>query len=525
MSLTRRQFLWTTAAASLYSPLAPNGVEGLLAQEGREAAAAGARFQHGIASGDPLDDRVIIWTRVTARDPSPTQRVNVRWRLGSDPELRRVIASGMAETSATRDYTVKVDVGGLMAGATYYYAFDTDGEQSPIGRTKTFPVGGAQRLRFALVSCSNYPAGFFNVYAEIAKRPDLDAVVHVGDYIYEFGEGEYGVGKAINRIPEPPREAVTLADYRARYATYRADADLQAAHRLFPFIAVWDDHEIANDAWMAGAINHNPERGEGDWAARKAGAYKAYLEWMPIRESSDSGIHLYRTFPFGGLADLVMVDTRALRDRQVASTDAAALADPQRTLMGAAQEAWMFEQLRGSHRANRPWTLLGQQVMFASITPPGTRVTNTDAWDGYQAQRTRVLDFLESERMRNLVILTGDAHSSWGFDVPRTPWSGYRPQNGAGSLAVEFVTPAISSPPPGMFSSTNGEEAAAAVRVALPHLRYLDGVRRGYTLIEVTPALVRANWYYSPDVRIHSDLEVAGGAVVCERGSAHLQPA
>lgn len=516
MSLTRRQFLWTTAAASLSVRL--------LAQERAETAAAGPRFQHGVASGDPLGDRVIIWTRVTPRDPSPTTPVTVRWRVGSDAELRRVVSSGIAETSAARDYTVKVDAGGLTAGGTYYFAFDVDGEQSPIGRTKTFPIGGAQRLRFALVSCSNYPAGFFNVYAAIAKRLDLDAVVHVGDYIYEFAEGEYGVGKEINRLPEPPREAVTLADYRTRYATYRTDPDLQAAHRLHPFIAVWDDHEIANDAWMNGAINHNPERGEGDWAARKAGAYKAYLEWMPIRESSETGVHLYRTFRFGGLADLVMLDTRALRDRQAASSDARALADPARTLMGAAQEAWMFDQLRASQRANTPWTLLGQQVMFASITPPGARVTNTDAWDGYQAQRTRVLDFLERERMRNLVILTGDAHSSWGFDVPRNPWGGYRPQTGQASLAVEFVTPAISSPPPGMFSSPNGDDAAAAVRVALPHLRYLDGVRRGYVVVDATPAHVQASWYYSPDVRIRSDAEVAGGSVVTERGSAHLQP-
>ena len=423
-----------------------------------------------------------------------------------------------------RDFTVKVDAAGLLPGTTYYYAFDIDGEQSPIGRTKTFPVSGAERMRVALVSCSNYPAGFFNVYAGIAKRTDLDAIVHVGDYIYEFGEGEYGGGAAINRVPQPPRESVTLADYRARYATYRTDPDLQEAHRLFPFVAVWDDHELANDAWAGGAVNHNPEKGEGDWATRKAAGYKAYLEWMPIRESSEPGIHLYRTFRFGTLADLVMLDTRGLRDKQVANNDGAGLADPKRTLMGAAQEAWMFDQLRASQRANTPWTLLGQQIMLAPISLPGTRPTNTDGWDGYPAQRGRVLDFIERERIRNLVVLTGDAHSSWGFDIPRNPWNGYR-ATGEGSLAVELVTPAISSPPPLMFSSTNGNEAAAAVRVALPHLKYLDGVRRGYVVLDVTPTLVRADWYYSPDVRVHSDAEVAGGSLVCERGSAHLQPA
>jgi alkaline phosphatase D len=292
VSLTRREFLWATAAASLTFPA--------LAQERRETAAAGPRFQHGVASGDPLSDRVIIWTRVTPRDLSSPQPIQLRWRVGTDPELRTVVSRGTVETNGERDYTAKVDVAGLLPGRPYFYTFDVDGEQSPVGRTRTFPAM-ADRMRFALVSCSNYPAGYFNVYAAIARRPELDAVVHVGDYIYEFAEGEYGAGAAINRVPQPTREAVVLADYRARYATYRTDPDLQEAHRLFPFLAVWDDHELANDAWAGGAINHNPEKGEGDWATRKAAAYKAYLEWMPIRESSEPAIHLYRTFRFGAV--------------------------------------------------------------------------------------------------------------------------------------------------------------------------------------------------------------------------------
>jgi alkaline phosphatase D len=513
VSLTRREFLWATAAASLTLPA--------LAQERRETAAAGPRFQHGVASGDPLSDRVIIWTRVTPRDLSSPQPIQLRWRVGTDPELRTVVSRGTVETNGERDYTAKVDVAGLLPGRPYFYTFDVDGEQSPVGRTKTFPVM-ADRMRFALVSCSNYPAGYFNVYAAIARRPELDAVVHVGDYIYEFAEGEYGAGAAINRIPQPMHEAVVLADYRARYATYRTDPDLQEAHRLFPFLAVWDDHELANDAWAGGAINHNPEKGEGDWATRRAAAYKAYLEWMPIRESSESAIHLYRTFRFGALADLVMLDTRALRDRQVANNDAAGLADPKRTLMGAAQEGWMFDQLRGSQRAGTSWTLLGQQIMFSTITLPGTRPTNTDAWDGYPAQRERVFDFVAREQIRNLVILTGDAHSSWGFDIPRYPWNGYQPASGTGSLAVELVTPAISSPPPSMFTSANGSDAAAAVRVALPHLKYLDGAHRGFIVVELTPQRMKADWFFSPDVRVRSNAELAGGSLVCERGSAHL---
>jgi len=349
--------------------------------------------------------------------------------------------------------------------------------------------------------------------------------VHVGDYIYEFAEGEYGVGAAIDRVPEPPREAVTLADYRLRYATYRTDPDLQEAHRQFPFLLIWDDHEITNDAWRNGGINHNPEKGEGSYATRKAAAYKAYLEWMPIRESADPGIHLYRAFRFGTLVDLVMIDTRGLRDRQVGGANTAALTDPRRTLLGPAQETWLFDQIRASQRAGTPWTLLGQQVMFARLTPPGATVTNTDAWDGYQAQRDRVLDFLEREKVRNLVILTGDAHSSWGFDIARNPWNGYRAGTGEGSLATELVTPAISSPPPNTFGTGDGREMAAALRVALPHLKLVDGTHRGYLVVDITERIMRADWYFVPGVRVRSDLEMPGGSLVCERGSAHLQPA
>jgi alkaline phosphatase D len=244
---------------------------------------------------------------------------------------------------------------------------------------------------------------------------------------------------------------------------------------------------------------------------------------MPIREVRGGGIHLYRTFHFGGLVDLVMLDTRSLRDRQVSNRDAEALANPDRTLLGAVQEAWLFDQLRESQRAGTRWTLLGQQVVFSTISLPGMPVTDADAWDGYPAQRARVLDFVDREQMRNLVVLTGDAHSSWGFDVPRSPWSGYRPASGEGSLAVELVTPAISSPPPTMFTSANGSNAAAAIRVAFPHLKCLDGVHRGYLIVDVTAALLSASWYFTPDVRVQSYEEIAGPTLVCERGSQHLQ--
>lgn len=486
--------------------------------------AASAVFPHGVASGDPLADRVILWTRVTPADGGASMPVvDVRWRIARDPALAQAVAQGTVRTTGERDFTVKVDAGGLRPGRPYYYAFETGGERSPVGRTRTLPAGAVDRVRLASVCCSNYPAGFFNVYRCLANREDLDAIVHVGDYIYEFENGVYGDGSGLLRIPEPRREAVTLSDYRIRYATYRTDPDLQEAHRRHPFIVVWDDHELANDAWAGGAVNHNPDQGEGDWATRKAAAYRAYLEWMPIRESPGPGFRLYRSFRFGTLADLVMLDTRALRDRQVPTTDLEALVDPKRAVLGATQEAWLFNQLRSSQRAATLWRVLGQQIMFSRVVPPGRPVLTSDTWEGYQAPRDRILDFLAAERVQDVVILSGDLHSSWAFDVPRNPWNGYRGATGEGSLAVELLAPAISSPP--LFTDPALRERSVLLRALLPHLKFLEGESRGYILIDVTRTRMRGEWYFVPSVLERSAAETRAASFVCERGSAHLAQA
>jgi alkaline phosphatase D len=359
------------------------------------------------------------------------------------------------------------------------------------------------------------------VYRCVANRADLDAVVHVGDYIYEFENGRYGDGAGLLRIPEPQREAVSLSDYRIRYATYRSDPDLQEAHRQHPFIAVWDDHEVTNDAWSGGASNHNPEQGEGDWPTRQAAAYRAYLEWMPVREAPGAGIHLYRSFRFGSLLDLIMLDTRGLRDQQ--ANDLAALIDPTRTMLGAAQEAWLFDELRSSQRAGTTWRLLGQQVLFARVTPPGWPVLSSDLWDGYQAARDRVLDFLATENVRDVAVLSGDLHSSWALDIARDPWRQYQPATGEGSLAVELLTPAISSPP--LFATPSMRERAPLLRTFLPHLKFLDGDNRGYVLIDLTPKQIRADWYHVPTVLERTDAETRAASFVCEKGSSRLVPA
>lgn len=509
MPLTRRQFLWSAAASAAAWPH--------LFHAQSPAPGSSNLFRHGVASGDPLTDRVVLWTRVT---PPAAMPVDVRWRVATDAAFTQVIGTGTIQTSADRDFTVKVDAGGLQPGRPYFYAFEANGEQSPVGQTKTLPSGTVDRVRLAVVACSNYPAGYFNVYRCVANRPDLDAVVHLGDYIYEFENGVYGDGTGLLRIPEPRREAVSLSDYRIRYATYRSDPDLQEAHRLLPFITVWDDHELTNDAWSGGAANHNPTEGEGDWPTRRAAAYRAYLEWMPIREAGGPDIRLYRNFRFGSLADLLMLDTRGLRDQQVTPDNLAGLADTSRSLLGAPQETWLFDQLRGSQKAGTGWRLLGQQIMFSRLSFPGRPVPLADTWDGYQAARERVLERIATEKIGNVAILAGDIHSSWAFDVPRNPWDGYTGASGQGSLAVELIAPAISSPP--LFTDPLIRERAPALRAFLPHLKFLEGESRGYVLLDITRNQLRGDWYYVPGVLERSPAEKRGASFVCERDSTRL---
>ncbi len=511
MPLSRRRFIGAAAATAAAWPL--------LVHAQAPAESPGRLFRHGVASGDPLTDRVILWTRVTTpATRSAIGPVAVTWQLAADERLTRVVARGEATASPDRDFTVKVDAAGLEAGRTYYYAFDAGGERSPIGRTKTLPARGVDRLRLASISCANYPAGYFNVYRCLANRPDIDVVVHLGDYIYEFADGVYGDGTEIGRLPLPAGEAVTLADYRLRYATYRSDIDLQDAHAQHPFIAVWDDHELANDAWLGGAGNHDPS--EGDWATRRAAAYKAYVEWMPIREAAGPDIRLYRQFRFGELADLLMLDTRGLRDRQLPGATAEELGATGRSLLGAEQEAWLFDGLKRSQSDRTTWRLLGQQVLFTPMTPPMLPVLNADVWDGYPAARARVFDMLARERITDVAILTGDLHSSWALDVPRSPWFGYTAQSAAGSVAVELVTPAISSPP--LFADAKLREQAGALRAVSPHLKYLEGESRGYMLIDLTRERLQADWYFVPGVASRSAAESKAATFVCERGSARL---
>jgi len=467
-----------------------------------------------VASGDPLADRVILWTRVT---PSEAVSVvlEVQWRVATDVDLEDVVSEGSALTDETRDYTLHVDVGGLSENTTYYYQFRAYGLTSVRGRTKTLPGNSSERMRFGVASCANYPAGFFNVYGLLAEA-DVDLILHLGDYLYEYENLRFGDGSAIGRLPDPPKEVVSLDEYRRRHAQYKTDPDLQQLHRQHPFIAIWDDHEVANDAFGTGAGNHQAAS-EGDFATRKASALRAYREWMPIR-TSEPPERIFRSFACGDLLDLVMLDTRLTgRDQQVDRCDTEALAAPARQLLGAEQENWLAEQLTQSQARGARWRLIGQQVMFAPLLRSASGcVQNPDQWDGYAASRARVLDLLRARQIDNVVLLTGDMHSAWALDVAEDPFdpARYDPATGAGSELVEFVTPAISSPAAGL--------PEARLLELHPHLKFTDQTRQGYVLLDVTRERVLGEWYFSATVREPSAEVVLGAAFQTLAGEPHL---
>ena len=476
-------------------------------------------FRHGVASGDPLADRVVIWTRVTPREVPGAE--SVAWMVSRDERFTQVVAKGAVVTSATRDYTVKVDVSQLQPGNTYYYRFESRGERSTVGRTRTLPPNDVARVRLGVVSCSNLPQGYFNSYACLANRHDLDAILHLGDYLYEYAEGQYGDGMRLGRAPVPNKEMVLLEDYRLRHAQYKADPDSQAIHAAHPFITIWDDHEFTNNTWRGGAQNHNPDQGEGEWTARRVAAQQAYFEWMPIREDAPTlQGRIYRTFRFGNLATVFMLDTRVVgRDLQVGRKDTALIESASRQLLGAEQEAWLAEQFVSAVRNKTTWNVLGQQVMFAPQTPTGTLAGNSDSWDGYRGARARVFDMIERAKVSNLAVLTGDVHSSWAFDLPRDPFGGYDKATGKGSIGVEFAGTSVTSP---SNVGREGQQQLDDLIAARPHLHYVDGRYRGYYIVDLTRQRLQADYYAVATIEERSSKERFEAGFITESGGNHL---
>ena len=480
-----------------------------------------ALFRHGVASGDPARDGAVLWTRATSPEPSAPD-VPLRWHVATSPQGEPV-RSGRTTARAARDHTAKVEVTGLRPGRDHWFRFETEsGRRSPVGRFRTLPVGDTPDLVLAVVSCQLYPGGFFNAFQAIAALDRLDAVVHLGDYIYEYGPTGYGgeIGRRIGRIPEPPHETVTLADYRVRHAQAKADPDLQAAHARAAFICVWDDHETANDSWTGGAENHQPAT-EGSWPARKAAAMQAYFEWMPIRDPRPGRPweRINRSFDFGDLATLAMVETRLLaRSLQVASKGevpdpseyAAMIAErarPERELLGPDQQRWLEGTLARSRRQGKPWQLLGNQVVMARVNGPDLerqlgpdryRATlaklsepyrsripaavasyraglpfNLDSWDGYPPARERLYASFARAGVQP-IVLSGDSHAAWANDLA----------DASGRLAAaEFGATAITSPSYGDLLPGIG----ALIADASPEVRWCDQDAKGFLHLTLTP--------------------------------------
>ena len=486
MSVSRRSFFRAAVSAAVLAP----GLSACVT-DGKAVSEAVA-FDHGVASGDPLQDRVIIWTRVN----TSAVTIEVSWEMATDATFSEVVASGTLLTDDKRDHTVKVDVTGLTSDSEYFYRFNCQNIYSITGRTKTLPDGSPEQYSLAVVSCSNFPQGYFNAYQCVAQRDDVDVVLHLGDYIYEYANGEYGDGTALGRVPRPNRETVSLADYRERYACYREDEDLMAAHARHPFIVVWDDHEFANNTWIKGAENHGPD--EGDWSERRIAATQAYFEWMPIRKSvSDRQQRIYRSFQFGDLFDLIMLDTRSVgRDQQLEREEVELINAKERSLLGTTQEYWLAGELAASKENDTLWRLLGQQVVMSQVFNRKGQLANTDAWDGYPACRQRIYEQLQRDNIQNNVVLTGDVHSSWANDLALNPFdtSSYNAKTGEGSVAVEFVTPAVSSP--GIAQKTEADETALALVNKHPHIKYADLWHRGYLIVEINRQRIVGNWYH-----------------------------
>ena len=447
-----------------------------------------APFYHGVASGDPLDDRVILWTRVT---PVIDTVVSVTWKVATDTAFKNVVRQGQVTTDYTKDYTVKVDADGLQPGVTYYYYFSALGRNSLIGRTRTMPGMNVSHLRFAVVSCTNYQMGYFNGYKRIAERNDVDAVLHLGDYIYEYPLYDYGYTAAVNRVHRPANEIITLDDYRIRHNFYKLDPDLRAVHQQTPFITIWDDHEIANNTWEHGAANHDSTT-EGDFETRKQSAIRAYLEWMPIRHPDYThNAKIYRQFSFGKLANVLMLDTRVEnRDKQAVSANDPVLQDTSRRLIGDVQRQWLFDKLDQSPAT---WQILGNQVMFSEYG------TDLDTWTGYPTERQKVMDKLYALGHKNNVILTGDSHRSWAWDLADKPFDTafYQPFTGRYTAGVEIATPSVASPNRDEGSpGTSQEPTRQALYNANPHLRYNDQDNHGYVMLDVTAGKVQADFFF-----------------------------
>jgi alkaline phosphatase D len=452
-------------------------------------------FYHGVASGDPLTDRVIIWTRVT----TDTASLQVKWRVARDTMMQNIVAQGVFTTDASRDYTVKVDVTGLQPDTYYYYEFEALGRYSQRGRTKTTPVGNVANYRIAVVNCSNYSFGYFNAYDAIRKRNDVDFVIHLGDYIYEDGlrTGPNAID-TLKRRTFPEYDAYDLVSYRQRYAWYRLDPSLLELHQQFPMVVIWDDHEFANDAFADTSAYHYPAT-QGTWAARKETAIRVYKEWIPMREDTSRSNIINFQQKIGNLADIIYTENR-IEKKDVNSSqqgldlitnvDNLEFDTPDKPMHGVRQMEWMSQQLKNS---TATWKVLANQVVFASFVYKQTILGlsfpwhSAAGWDIYPLERKQILDTINQYNIKNMVVLSGDIHVAMAFDIPNgvTP---YNPSTGEGSAGVEFVGDNVVNG--GLFG---GQQSYMYSNNQ--HLKYVNPNSTGYFVVDLTPTSACADYW------------------------------
>ncbi|TCS43170.1 alkaline phosphatase D family protein [Reinekea marinisedimentorum] len=555
-TLSRREFVRISAMGAGAAVLSV-GISGCLPQDDDGLTIS---FKHGVASGDPLAHSVILWARVTPQKSANS--VSISWEVATDSNFINLVTNGSTTTSADKDYTVKIDAAGLSSGTTYYYRFRSNGVYSATGRTQTLAEGAVDQVKLAVISCSNYPAGYFHVLNEIARRDDLNAVLHLGDYIYEYARDGYASSDAaaMGREVLPETELFELSDYRTRYALYRTDADMQSFHASLPIISVWDDHEIANDTWREGAENHND--GEGDFSERKAAAIQAYFEWLPIRPFTEGDNEtIYRSFHFGDLVDLHMLDTRLIgRDEQLdyadymdsegnfdSDTFTADLTDATRTMMGTDQLAWLQGELAADSGA---WQVLGNQTLMGKMLLPSSialqQVSVADyatlaylyqlyaisqaggtLTDDQQAYLTANADQLTDA---NYALVTADNIpynlDAWdGYYYERevlfgtvraygrnlvvvsgdthNSWANNLSDASGNAVGVEFAGTSVSSPGMEYYLGTTADDEAGIVSI-VDGLQYANLTDRGYLVVTFTASQAQAEWQYVSSVKTES---------------------
>jgi alkaline phosphatase D len=509
------------------------GVGALSGASAQASPRSPSTFLHGVASGDPYPDSVLIWTRVTptaAATPGSGAgpSVVVRWEVATDRRFRHVVRHGTFRTGPSRDHTVKLAVGGLKPQTWYYYRFHLHEHTSRVGRTRTAPPvnSTADHVRLGIVSCANLQAGWFTAYRGLVGRDDLHAVVHLGDYFYEYGPGEYGYGPDdVDIRPHvPAHEIVSLADYRQRHAQYKQDPDVSDLHAKYPWVVTWDDHEVADDQWSGGAVNH--DAGEGDYASRRMQAHRAYDEWMPVRMNDTArlsdGDRLFRRIRFGRLAELSMLDLRTYRSEQVKTAlptpvpaAQAEVSDPTRTITGAQQMEFLKESL-SNNRVQ--WKVIGNPVMIAPVNfgalpqpllNPVNDVThllptdgfpyNVDQWDGYTADRSEVFEHIRNHQVNDALFITGDIHSGWAAELPYDA-STYPAGDSAG---VEFVCTSVTSNNLKDILHAPPRTASLAVEAAITannrHIKYLDFDSHGFSVLDLTSQRAQMDWFVIGD--------------------------